>query len=302
MAESEKLSPLFLIAKIDRELKSNVTLCVFGSFIPIFGGMYKRDTDNINVWSPLTEIENREDFLSACLGSGIFIEGISKHPENPRNIELRFSDESSENIDFGEIEKNKLVTLFKGTHLKLMCLPYENLIISKLSRAKVEDVADSAFLIRKYAQGQFDILRNKARTLKKEQNIKKVQHYLAMFHTIGLFESSVLKDDFFLITEVGKESEEEKRKLRQKRMIKIMKGIDLEIIGEARNRYSDVVNYLLTKKDPAELLIEGNVILLRDLIQFIRQGLPDHVTALSDPFQYKVLRNRITELVLRGWF
>lgn len=70
----------------------------------------------------------------------------------------------------------------------------------------------------------------------------------------------------------------------------------------ARNRYVDVINFLVSEKDPADLVKEKNIVLLHDVIYFIRNGLPNHEMSLHDPVLFIRLRNRITELILRGWF
>lgn len=79
-------------------------------------------------------------------------------------------------------------------------------------------------------------------------------------------------------------------------------GLKPEDYAQARDRYVELINFLLSGRDPAELVKEKNVVLLHDLIHYIRNGLPEHEMALHDPVLFKKLRDRITELIIQGWF
>lgn len=79
-------------------------------------------------------------------------------------------------------------------------------------------------------------------------------------------------------------------------------NLDFDDIISARERYVNVINFLLSDKDPAVLVKEKNIVLLHDLIHFIRNGLPNYEMSFHDPIMFVKIRNRITELILRGWF
>ncbi|MEM5799939.1 MAG: hypothetical protein QXZ43_04730 [Candidatus Aenigmatarchaeota archaeon] len=84
--------------------------------------------------------------------------------------------------------------------------------------------------------------------------------------------------------------------------IKNYKGLTLEDFAQARNRHVKVINFLLSGESPAVLVKNKNVVLLHDLVCYIRSGLPNYEMALHDPILFKKLRDRITELILQGWF
>lgn len=301
MTEFKKTHPLFLFSEIDKYLNSKAILCVFGGYVLISMGMYQRTTDNINIWSPMTEIEDIEDFINACLKVGLSVGDEFPVSEKSVNLALRFSNESQDPIDLGEIDYKEKITLYRGKRLSAVSIPVENLIVSKLCRANKQDLSDCVYMIKLHRR-DFLSLKKKAETLKNEIDREKVENYLSMIDIVGLFERTANFDDSFFLEEIGKSKDKEKREARRMTFVEKIKKADFKTIMQARERYVEVIDFIVSRKDPAELLIEKNLQLLSDLINYIRSGLPNHENALSDPLQYRKIRERITELVLLGLF
>lgn len=202
MKALNKKSILKIFSDIDKNLQEEVVLVAIGSTATIMLDQPKRTTNDIDIWLPASKINNIFNFIKICELIGVKVIMPTEDYDFEEDIKQPYiqliSDESSIVVEFGQYDRNKLITLYKGNMLTVLSLPPENIIASKLIRCKTTDINDCIFLIKKFRITPEQI-KNVTKTFKDKTDSEIAEENIVIMEVCGAFnyERQRIKDTFF---------------------------------------------------------------------------------------------------------
>jgi len=129
------------LMRVGEHLKKPTRLVLIGSSVGMWYGQAGRMTEDVDVWSPKSEID-LADVAQACEKAGIHFD--------PRNYDVPRDGLYLQLVTPGVVHVGKWKTeesMFRSGNLEVVHPPAENIIASKLVRAEPYDLEDIVFLM-----------------------------------------------------------------------------------------------------------------------------------------------------------
>ena len=137
-----------VFGRIDDALQSPQTLCVIGASAILGYGHPTRQTDDIDVWRPASQVNDRQMARAA----GVAGVAIDHGEELPEGIYLQFIEPGIVQLPGYQDGKwatgESNVRLWTGDHLTVEAPPPSIVAAAKLVRAEERDIDDCVYLIR----------------------------------------------------------------------------------------------------------------------------------------------------------